>query len=111
MPRGDYRHLVTFEAPGARVPDGEGGYTEAWAPLDPPTWYIAIRPATARDLEDVTAGTTTASATHVVTGDYRADVTTKARLVHEGRQFEITGIANLDERDETMILLCEELLA
>jgi head-tail adaptor len=95
MPRGEYRHLVTFEAPGDRVPDGEGGYTQSWVPLD---------------LEYTTAGTAAASATHIVRGDYRADVTTTARMVHEGRPFQITGIANLEERDETLELVCEELL-
>ena len=110
MPRGAYRHIVTFEAPGVLVPDGDGGYTQGWGPLDPPTWYVAIRPATARDLENSTAGTVTTTASHIVIGDYRPDVTTTTRLIHEGRQFEITGIANLEERDRTMHLFCEELL-
>ena len=110
MQRGEYRHLVTFEAPGDKVADGEGGYTQEWTPLTPPTWYVAIQPATARDLEHVAAGTVTTSATHLVTGDYRADVTTEARIVHEGRHLQILGIQNVDERDETMMLVCEELL-
>ena len=32
---GQARHLVTFEDPGAPVPDGEGGYTQTLDPARP----------------------------------------------------------------------------
>jgi head-tail adaptor len=105
---GAYRHIVEFESPGDPVPDGEGGYVEGWAPLVPPTWAVSIVPASVRDLERETSGTVLATATHIVSGRYRPDVTTEARMKFEGRVFEITGAINVDERDIEMKLICKE---
>ena len=112
MPRGKYIHLVRFEIPGAPIPDGDGGYTQGWTPLQPEPWYVSIRPATARDLENETAGTITASATHVIEGDYHLGISIKARVVRldNGRIFQVAGIANHDDRNVTMSLFCQETL-
>jgi hypothetical protein len=39
---GTFRQVVTLSAPGAPVPDGDGGYTQTYAPLDPETWRCKI---------------------------------------------------------------------
>jgi hypothetical protein len=54
--------------------------TESWVDR-PPAWPIDIRPATVRDLERQTAGTTVATATHIIHGRYRPDVTIDARIL------------------------------
>ena len=41
------RHRVLFQNPGPAVPDGDGGYTQSWIDLVPPTWQVSIEPATA----------------------------------------------------------------
>ena len=105
---GAYRHVARFQAPGPAEPDGEGGFTETWADLEPPTWAVSIRPATVRDLERETAGTVITSATHVITGRYRPDVTTATRMIFRGRTFEITGVVDVDERAIEMHLIAEE---
>ena len=110
MAIGEYRHRGTFQDPTALVPDGEGGWIEGWADLDPPDWPVRITPATVRDLERVAAGTILSSATHVIEGRWRPDVSLKSRLLFEGRIFHVTGINNVDERDMTMRLLVEEQL-
>jgi len=112
MARGDYQHRVRFENPGPPVPDGDGGYTQSWTPIDPLEWFASVRPATARDLETAVAGTVGATATHIVTADYHAGVTIKSRVVKldDGRLFTVTGLQNPDERDVTMILSCQEQL-
>lgn len=112
MARGDYRHRVRFEAPGEAVPDGEGGFSESWTTIGPSEWDVAIRPATARDLESAAAGTVVASASHIVTGDYLPGLTTSARMVRleDNRTFQIMGIANREERNRTMDVFCEERL-
>ena len=97
MSIGEYRHVARFQNPGDPVPDGEGGFTEGWADLDPP-WPVAIEPATVRDLERETAGTVITTATHIVRGRYRADVTEDTRIFFDGRTFEIVGVQNVDER-------------
>jgi head-tail adaptor len=120
MARGDYRHTVTFQNPGPAVPDGDGGYTQSWVdlvPADPRldglgdgAWRVSITPATARDLERVAAGSVISSASHLVRGDFHPDVTTKTRIVFDGRQFSITGKQNPDERNVTMELLAVEVV-
>jgi head-tail adaptor len=112
MRRGLLEHLVRFENPGPPVPDGDGGHTQGWEPLDPPEWYASIRPATVRDLERQTAGSITAVATHIVLADYHPGVTIASRVVKldDGRTFAVTGLANQAERDATMALFCQEQL-
>jgi head-tail adaptor len=76
---GDFRHVGTLQAITS-IPDGGGGTVDTWIDL-PPAWPIDIRPATVRDLERQTAGTTVATATHVIHGRYRPDVTIDARIL------------------------------
>ena len=107
MALGDYRHVVTCQAVTS-APDGDGGTVETWADLTPPTWHVAITPATVRDLEKESAGTIVATSTHIVTGPYRGDVHVDGRLIFQGRELRITGIRNLDERGITMQLFAKE---
>lgn len=107
---GDHRHLVTFQSPGANVPDGDGGYTQGWADVEPPLWYVSIQPASAHDLERVAAGTILTTASHIVKGRYLAGVTTSSRMLFKGRTFAITGIRNIDERSIDMEMVAVEML-
>jgi SPP1 family predicted phage head-tail adaptor len=106
---GAYRHRVTLEQPGDPVPDGEGGYTETFAPLDPPTWDCSIQAATLRDLERQIAGTIQASATHLVRGRYHPGITTETRILFEGRQLAVQSVQNVEERDLETVLVCGEI--
>jgi SPP1 family predicted phage head-tail adaptor len=107
---GAFRHLGLFQNPAAAVPDGEGGWVEGWADLDPAEWPISITPATVRDLERVGAGTILTTATHVIEARWRGDVSTKTRITFDGRIFHITGIQNPEERNIRMRLVAEEQL-
>jgi head-tail adaptor len=100
-------HLVTFEAPGLPVSDGEGGFTQAWTPLEPPTWYVRIRPATARDAEQTTAGTIITHVSHFVHGRFHPGVTTQARMVYAGKTYQITNVENLDLAGVEMELVAD----
>jgi head-tail adaptor len=114
MAIGQYRHRVTLEAPSTSVPDGDGGYTTTYAPLDPPEWDCAIESVSARDLEAIGerpgAGTVTTQASHAVTGRYHPGITTATRIGFNGRVFEVTSVRNIDERDITLRLLALELV-
>jgi len=99
--------LVTFEDPGDPVPDGEGGYTETPVPLDPPTWYVRVRPATAKDAERVTAGTVITHVSHLVHGRFHPGVTTRTRMHLKGHTYQITSAVTLDERDREMELIAD----
>ena len=109
---GERIHRVRFENPGAPAPDGDGGYTTTWAVVQPEPWKVAIRPATARDFQTLTAGTVSSSSSHIATGAYHPGLSTHTRMirVRDGRQFQIDGVNNDDERDVTMTLFCTELL-
>jgi head-tail adaptor len=104
---GQDRQLVTFDEPGAPVPDGEGGFTETPIPLDPPTWYVRIRPATARDAERALAGTVITHVSQIVHGRWHPGVTTRARMHCKGQTYQITSVVNLDERDREMELVAD----
>lgn len=104
-------HRVTLQNPGPAVPDGDGGFTQSWVDLTPPALSMEIKPATARDLEHVTAGTVIAQATHLVTGPFHAGVTTKTRVLFNGREFHVVGVADPEERHVELVLVCVEIVA
>jgi len=104
---GQDRHLVRFETPGEAVPDGEGGFSRSWEPLSPPTWYVRVRPATARDAERAVAGTLITHRSHVIHGRYHPGVTEAARMVFDGRTYQVTSVTNIDERDKEMELIAD----
>jgi head-tail adaptor len=109
-PVGTYRHRVSLENPTGNVPDGDGGFTNGYAPLDPPVVDASIQAASARDLERVTAGTVLATATHLVRMRFHPGVTVLTRLTFKGRVFEVQSVQNVDERDIALILICAEIL-
>lgn len=108
---GDYRHLVTLEAPaGPATPDGAGGYVETWVPLVPPTMYAAIDVATAGDQERLGSATVLSQALLVVRMRHHPSVTTKTRITYAGRQFAVTALRNIEERNRRLVLLCAEVI-
>lgn len=107
MPIGAARHLVTLEQP-TPTPDGDGGFTDVYAPLTPPTWHARIRPAGVRDLERSASGTVASMATHVLTGRHHAGVNTKTRIKHGARAFSVLYVGSPEERAIDMELLVAE---
>jgi head-tail adaptor len=108
---GDQRHRVVFQNPADPVPDGRGGYSQTWTDADPPTWYVSVTPAAAHDLEYVAGGASViTSASHIIRGRYHPNVSTKTRMVFNGRTFAITGTRNVDERSVFMELTAVEMV-
>lgn len=110
IPIGRRRHLVTLENPGVVVPDNEGGYTTVSAPLSPPSLYVAIEPASVRQMERLFASTIVASASHVVTGPFHPGITLQTVIKFDGRTLQIKGIQNVDERNVELVMACEEVV-
>lgn len=110
MKVGALRHQITLQNPGAAVPDGDGGFTQTWTNLDPARVSAAIQPATARDLERIVANTEQSKASHLVTIRYHSGVTTETRILFGTRILQVTGIQNPDERNISLILVCEEIV-
>jgi head-tail adaptor len=112
---GARRHLVTLENPGTRTPDGDGGWTDVFAALNPPALYAEIKPATARDLERLAAGTVLSTESLLVMLPFHPDVTTKTRLTWidpAGRAHaaNVTGVNNPDQRCIDLILVAVEVV-
>ena len=96
MPIGDYKHLVTFQDPGPAVPDGVGGYTQSWTDLAPGLWRVSVLPAAVRDLERVAAGTVITQGTSIVSGHYHSGVSTRTRMLFNGKTYSVTGVRYVD---------------
>ena len=107
---GQRRCRVQLQSPGPGISDGDGGVTQTWTDLVPATRYAELKPATARDLERVAAGTIIGTASHIVTFPYHAGVTLQTRIIFKGRVFQVVGVANPEERGIETICVCVELL-
>lgn len=107
----DRPHRVTLQNPGPAVPDGDGGSTQTWMDLVPPTLSMKISPATAVDLERVAAGTVLSTNTYIVKGPYHSQVSTQTRLLYDGRTFNVTGGGSPEERQVEMELVAVEIVA
>lgn len=104
-------HKITLQNPGGpAVSDGDGGSTQGWIDLDPPSLFVEIKPATAKDLERVAASTVLSMNTYIVKGPYHAQVTTQTRIIFGTRIFNVTGPSNPEERSIEMILTAVEVV-
>ena len=107
------RQVVTVSAPGAPEPDGDGGFTQVYRPLDPPTWRCALEAAPPRPSETTAADTIVAHATYVLTGRYHPGITSQTRLVWTDRGGAVHTADALDVSDtegagiETVVLAAE----
>ena len=103
MPAGLRDKRVTLDAPGAPVADADGGFLDAYTPLDPPDAFAAIVPVTARDQERAFAGTVLATATHEITVPYHPGVTIETRVTYvdprsgRTRALQVTALRDPDE--------------
>jgi len=101
-------HRVDVTNPtGPPVPDN-GEYTQDYATTG--YAYAAIEPANPARLERFTQSGSIATASHVVTMDYRKDVTTHTRLNFYGRRLDVLGFASPRELGVDMVLLCQEVV-
>jgi SPP1 family predicted phage head-tail adaptor len=107
---GAYRHRATVQQPGTPAADGDGGFTQGWTDADPATWFVSLGTAGRAAGETGIAGTTIATAQTLVRGRYRADVTTKTRLVVDGRVFNVLDARDLDARHRILELVCTEVV-
>ena len=110
MPIGDYRHVVTLDAPGPPVSDPDGGWTPTWQPLDPPRWYCSIEQPAARTLESLGAGSVVAQATHLLSGRHHPGITAQTRVTFQGRTLNVLWFANWEERDVLTDVVCAEVV-
>ncbi len=101
---------MTWQNPGPAVPDGDGGSTQTWTDLVPPTTSVKLEPATERDLERVAAGTVLTTNLYIVTGPFHPQITTQTRGICDGRKFSVTGVSDPDNRHVDTIAVCVEVV-
>ena len=100
---GQLRHHVTVERL-TLTPDGIGGGVSTWATLYQPWAYI--RPASG--WERMAGMQLESPITHTIYLRYNTSITTRDRVVHRGRVFNIRSIIDTDEQKTFMELRCEE---
>ena len=104
MRAGKLRHRVTIQQTTETRESTMGGVIDTWGTFA--TRYASVSPLTGR--EYFTAQQHASEVTHEVRLRYLSGVTTKMRVLHDGRTFDIESIANTDERDRETVLLCKE---
>lgn len=109
-PAGQRVHVVTLQGPALPIPDGDGGVIQGWGDLDPATVKASIAPASARDLENLTAGTVLTQAAHVITMPYHPHVNTATRVLFRGRSFSLTSVINREERNIQLVCIGVEVV-
>jgi head-tail adaptor len=108
-------HLVSLFTTTTTA-NADGGFDDVLTPLSPATLFADIRPATARDLERMAAGTVISTETLLVMLPFHAGITTKTRLTwldRAGRSHaaNVTGVNNPQQRCVELVLVAVEQVA
>lgn len=108
---GQRRDRVLLQNPITDVPDGDGGFIQAWADLDPPRINVSITSPSAAQLQRAKAGTVLSQSTRIILAPYHAGITTDTRILFGARQINVTGIRDIDERHIELEIIGEEVIA
>tara|TARA_Y100000401_G_scaffold117519_1_gene126828 strand:- start:16833 stop:17150 length:318 start_codon:yes stop_codon:yes gene_type:complete len=103
MRAGQLRHRATLQSV-TDTASAFGDVSQSWSTVE--TVWCNIEPLTAR--EALEAEQIKSRISHKVTLRYRANVSTKNRLVFDSRTFNITSVLNVGERNKTLLLMCTE---
>lgn len=107
MNAGALRFGVEVQAP-TQTADADGGFAVTWTTLPEGEVWANIQPFSGgfidRRFGEKIAGITS----HLVTIRYLSGVTTACRVKFGSRVFNVRGVGNVDERNRTLLLACEE---
>lgn len=101
---GRLRHQVYLQTLGTPTRNDSGDTVETWETYAKP--WVSIEPLRGREL--FTAQAVDARMTHRVTLRYVSNVSPADRLLCGERVLHILSVANIDERDRMLQLLCTE---
>jgi SPP1 family predicted phage head-tail adaptor len=99
----DLNRRITIEQP-VNSGDGAGGATVSWS--DVATLFANIEPQ--RGSFSSNGFREQSEITHRVTIRYLAGLSSKMRVKYGSRYFNIRAIVNEDEKNERLILICQE---
>lgn len=98
---GALRQMATLDAPsGPPIPDGDGGFTQVYAPLVPPVWRCQIQKATLALSEKHFAQTSIGHATHIFNGRFHPDIGFNTRVTWTDRSG-LKHVGNVIDVDDT----------
>lgn len=100
---GQLRHRVDLQRATVTV-SGQRAPANTWKTLE--TVWARVEPLTGR--EQLLAQQADARQTHRITIRYRDGLTTRDRVRFGTRGFNILSIANDEERNRLLVLMCEE---
>lgn len=114
MKRGRYEHKGAV-AREVHTPDGAGGTLVTYVDLNPPTWWCAIEPATAQNVERIVGSTIVGEATHILYGDYHPELSKDCRVLvpnppSADRQFDVLAVTRDHEQRMSLTVVCSEYL-
>ena len=114
LPLGQMRHTIYLERP-VQVADNEGGYTESFVALDPPTAKASIVSASQRRLEQIVSGTVIGEASVVITMRFHKDVDLKTRIRWTDRmgKAHIANVLTVDDvesRGVELLIVASEII-
>jgi SPP1 family predicted phage head-tail adaptor len=105
MQAGRLRHQVTLETQST-ILDTFGEESNAWTATA--TVWASIEPISGR--ERLLASGTQADITHRIRMRYRSGVAPRMRVTFGTRHFDIVSVANREERNRELELMCQELV-
>lgn len=100
---GDLRNKIVVES-FTNTPDGEGGFTEAWATNS--TLWAMIQPRLGN--ERFFGQRIEENITHIITTRYVSGLDTSMRISFDSRYFQIKSIISPMENKEYLMFLCVE---
>lgn len=100
---GRLRHFVEIQETTAEK-DATGSPSEGWATIA--QVWASIEPLSGREF--IEAAQVEATITHTIRMRYRPDVTTRHRILHDSRAFNVEVVMNPEQRNITLELMCRE---
>lgn len=108
MRAGKLRHMVEIQEPIESVNAGNPSI-DGWKTVPNGRVFAGLEPLSGDEL--VQAHQVAPGTTHRVPIRHLSGVTTKMRVLHRGRSFNIGGIVNTEEKNVELILFCKEAMA
>lgn len=104
MRAGKLRHLVTVQTELEDQSSMTGAVTKAWATVA--SVYASVEPLIGRELQRAMAER--AELTYTIRTRYLAGITTRHRLLYDGKTFNIRSVVDVEERHRELVLMCTE---
>ena len=111
---GNLRQTATLANPGTPTADGDGGFTQTYAPLNPATWRCeVIKAGSGRTSERHFSDTVLSHASYIFSGRFHPGITTTTQITWTDRSgaVHVGNVLDVDDTEgagvETVIAVSE----